>query len=374
MEEEASSKRQSPVAMETKPSTKGKVLETPDSSPKVKKKRRSPAVPWKKPKDMPKRPLSAYNLFFKEERERILNAGSETAEGVGSPTGDDDKETGGLNSSDKAKHGKTSGVGFSNLTKKIAIRWQQLDKEGRAPYEKRAAKDKKRYDEAVLVWRTKKETEKQAEKSKAEDLLRARAQPAPTTSDDVELNPLEGRFGDSYPSTWFEMRAPVSEVESDGSVLPTQGTVMRDELHPMDYQTELQVQSPPRLQRPMMPPPQLLDLFQDSGAFPESNIGLSYTRQQFVPPRTRRERDNYAQSLFLPTDIASTFGSGLLRHHVPEPTPRRDLFLDPFMQIRSTDDIQQSTSIRLAVRESFERLVEDLDDETIALMTSLRFP
>jgi hypothetical protein len=382
MEEEESSQRHSSAAMDTKPSAKGKIETTADSRPKVKKKRKSPAVPWKKPKDMPKRPLSAYNLFFKEERERILSAGPEATEGAGS--GDDDKEAGDLKTSKKVKHGKTSGVGFSNLTKKIAIRWQQLDKEGRAPYEKRAAKDKKRYDEAVLVWRTKKmETKKQAEKSKAEDLFRARAQPAPTASNDIEPESLDGLFGDSYPSTWFETRAGVTGVESDGIVLPTQGTVVRDELHQMDYLAELQLQSPPRVQRPMMPPPPLLDLFHDirtsemqgsRGAFPESNVGLSYTRQQFEPPRTMRERDDYAQSLLFPAEIASTFGSGLLRHHVPESTTRHDLFLDPFMQIRPTDNIQQSPSIRAASRESFERLVDDLDDEAIAFMTSLRFP
>jgi hypothetical protein len=363
-EEDKSSQRQSPAAMDSKPSAKGKV-ETPDSQSKVKKKRRSPAVPWKKPKDMPKRPLSAYNLFFKEERERILSAGPDTTEGVGSPTGGDDKDA-----LEKTKHGRTSGVGFSNLTKKIAIRWQQLDKEGRAPYEKRAAKDKKRYDEAVLVWRAKKlETKKRAEKSKAEDLLHARAQPAPTASDDVESTPLDGLFDDSYPSTWFETHARGSEVESDVSAVPTQGTAMRNELHPMDYRAELQVQSPPRLraQRPMMPPPELVPMFQN---VPESDVDMLYTRQQFVPPRMRQGRDNYTQAIFLPTDItgtASTLGSGSHQHQHAEPDLRRDLFLDPF------DDTQVSPNSLAAVRESFERLLEDLDDETIAFMTSLRF-
>lgn len=383
-EEDRLTNRESPAAMDSKPAAKSKV-ETPDSQPKVKKKRRSPAVPWKKPKDMPKRPLSAYNLFFKEERERILSAGQEITEGAESLTGDDDKETGSLNSSEKAKHGKISGVGFSNLTKKIAIRWQQLDKEGRAPYEKRAAKDKKRYNEAVVVWRAKKkEAKKRAEKYQAEDLLRAKAQPAPTTLDDVESIPREGLHDDSYPSTWFETHTGVSGVESDVSTLPTQGTAARDAPHPMDYLAELRVQSPPRLQRPMMPPPNLVHMFQSnpgrgsSGTFPESNINMLYTRQLFVPTtRTRQERDSYTQSIFLPTDFtgtASTLGSGSLQHQAAEPIPRRDLFLDPFMQIRPTDDIQLTPNSRAAVQESFERLLEDLDDETIAFMTSLRFP
>jgi hypothetical protein len=365
LSERQSPERQSPAAMDSKPSAKGKV-ETPDSKLKVKKKRRSPAVPWKKPKDMPKRPLSAYNLFFKEERERILSAGPGTTEGAGSPTGDGDKDT-----LEKTKHGRTSGVGFSNLTKKIAIRWQQLDKEGRGPYDKRAAKDKKRYDEAVLVWRTKKvETKKQAEKSKAEDLLRARVQRAPTASDDIESTPLDGLFDDSYPSTWFETHARGSGVESDASVLSPQGTAMRNDIHPMDYLAELQVQSPPRLQRPMMPPPELVHTFQN---VPESDIDMLYTRQQFVPARMRQERDSYTQSIFLPSDItgtASTLGSGSQQHQVSDPSPRRDLFLDPFVQARSTDE--ESPNSR-AIQESFERLLQELDNETIAFMTSLRF-
>lgn len=216
---------------------------------------------------------------------------------------------------------------------------------------------------------------KQAEKSKAEDLLRATVQPAPTASDDVESSPLDGLFDDAYPSTWFETHARGSGVESDVSVLPTQGTVMRnDELHPMDYLAELQVQSPPRLQRPMMPPPELVHMLQNA---PESDIDMLYARQQFVPTRMRQERDSYTESIFLPTDItgtAPTLGSGSHQHQISEPTPRRDLFLDPFGQSRSTDGNQQSPNNRAAVQESFERLLEDLDDETITFITSLRFP
>jgi hypothetical protein len=384
-EEDMSSKRQSPDAMDSKPSAKGKA-ETTDSQLKVKKKRRSPAVPWKKPKDMPKRPLSAYNLFFKEERERILNAGPETAQGVESPTGNDEGETG----RSDTKHGRTSGIGFSNLTKRIAIRWQQLDSEGRNPYEKRAAIDKKRYNEAVLVWRTKRKevAKKEAEKSKAEDLLRARPQPLPTALGDVESTLLDGTFDEPYPSTWFETPAGLSRVESHVSGLPNQGTAMRNDPHPSDHLADSQVHSSPHLLRPLIAP-QLVHMFQNipvsemqgsGGTFPENN--MSYMRQQFVPPRTRQERTGYAQSMFLPTDItgtASTLDSGLLQHQAAIPNPRRDLFLHPFTQsqtgdIQSTDDIQQSPATRAVVQESLERLLEDLDDETIAFMTSLRFP
>lgn len=107
-----------------------------------KKKRRSPSKVWKKPKDMPKRPLSAYNLFFRDERNRMMISAGPGVEGsvAVSPGG-------------KRKHIRVSGLGFATLAKEIAGKWKQLSPEEKKPYEKIAAEDKRKYDIAVAKWR-----------------------------------------------------------------------------------------------------------------------------------------------------------------------------------------------------------------------------
>jgi hypothetical protein len=69
---------------------------------------------WKKPKDAPKRYLSAYNIFFSEERRRV-HAESDQR------------------------------IGFSGLGKVIGQRWTTLTDEQREPYEIMAEKDIGRY-------------------------------------------------------------------------------------------------------------------------------------------------------------------------------------------------------------------------------------
>lgn len=71
----------------------------------------------KKPKGMPKRPLSAYNLFFQSEKSKIQAA----AEGSGER------------------------IGFEGLGKIIGKKWKELSNAERKMYEKLAEKDTTRY-------------------------------------------------------------------------------------------------------------------------------------------------------------------------------------------------------------------------------------
>lgn len=178
----------------------------PDSpssvKPTVKRKRKSPAVPWKKPKDMPKRPLSAYNLFFKDERERILG------QGRSSQAGTNPEKEGGTRSHTEKKKRPTAGIGFANLAKTIAAKWNELDPESRAPYEGIAAKEKARYDKAVAKWRA----EQKEKAAKAKALKNEAENNSPSKSDSTLFPPVTSdRSMDSfaikdtdYPPQWFQ--------------------------------------------------------------------------------------------------------------------------------------------------------------------------
>lgn len=104
----------------------------------------------KKPKGKPKRPLSAYNLFFKEERTRILDEIPDDKAAF-MPT-----EPGRRRRSNRKKkpHGK---IDFQSLAKLIGKRWQALSEAELSVYKQKAALDMQRYKREMEIFAAKQE-------------------------------------------------------------------------------------------------------------------------------------------------------------------------------------------------------------------------
>mmetsp|Transcript_18283 Transcript_18283/g.39877 ORF Transcript_18283/g.39877 Transcript_18283/m.39877 type:complete len:383 (-) Transcript_18283:114-1262(-) len=161
------------------PSTPSKPKATPHKAGKTiaSSKKRT----WKKPKDKPKRPLSAYNLFFKEERARIVS-GSDTDSTSSSESRPSSPTVAGTKRKHRKSHGK---IGFAALAQTISKRWKSTDAATRRPFEAKAAIEKARYRKELDVWH-----KMQAEKKRSE----------PTTeSTAASTTPSQPAARSSYP-------------------------------------------------------------------------------------------------------------------------------------------------------------------------------
>ena len=164
--------------------------QAPQTKPETTEKKR------KRPADMPRRPLSAYNFFFSEERVRVLaeipdpEKNEEDGDGKGekkdeSKADDKDegkKDTNKENANEKVEeteqksvataerllqirdaksikrrpHRKSHGkIAFKDLARTIGKRWRALTEEGKVRYSKLAEKDLQRYNEQMKEYNTK---------------------------------------------------------------------------------------------------------------------------------------------------------------------------------------------------------------------------
>lgn len=103
--------------------------------------------------ELPKRPLSAYNLFFQLEREKIIRGEEDqnyTFENIARVALIHYKQC--RLGKPRRKHRKSHGViSFRELARLIAAKWRNLDSNARQLFEERAAIEKARYEEEILV-------------------------------------------------------------------------------------------------------------------------------------------------------------------------------------------------------------------------------
>ena len=127
-----------------KPSTPAKAENFPEGKSEIKKK--SSRKRWKKPKDKPNRPLSAYNLFFKSERAAML--GIQTPQHAETDTG-------------KRVHRKSHGkMGFAEMARGIGAKWKNIPEEQKKDFEKNASENKRRYAVEIAAWKKEQTTKK----------------------------------------------------------------------------------------------------------------------------------------------------------------------------------------------------------------------
>jgi hypothetical protein len=115
----------------------------------------------KKPKDKPKRPLSAYNFFFKEEREKILKVVlAEDPEKIDNEKGNEDY----LDDDALGRLRKEGGkVSFEEMGKLIGQRWKNINPDRLTRYSELAAEDTERYKKEMQSYNGRQEAKMRSE-------------------------------------------------------------------------------------------------------------------------------------------------------------------------------------------------------------------
>lgn len=110
-----------------------------DGAKKADEKKTRRKKKWKKPKDKPNRPLSAYNFFFAEMRITMLGEDAPTPE---------------VEALKKRVHCKTHGkIGFAVMARTIGAKWKELEADKKKIYENKARKEKDRYLIELTSWK-----------------------------------------------------------------------------------------------------------------------------------------------------------------------------------------------------------------------------
>ncbi|KAL3906876.1 MAG: hypothetical protein SGILL_009099 [Bacillariaceae sp.] len=129
-----------------------------------------------KPKGFPKRPLSAYNWFFKEERQKVLN------------------------------------LDFQSMGKEVSARWKKTTPEQRKPFDVLAKQDAQRYKKEVQIYEEEQILKARKEREQAKQNAAASAPPQEeglTAAAHLRMPPneLSAMMGNTALGTAFDNRA-----------------------------------------------------------------------------------------------------------------------------------------------------------------------
>jgi len=145
----------------------------------------------KKAKDKPKRPLSAYNFFFKEERAKI-NAIAHNEEGCAEFKEKDPELADEILSKLRKEDGKVS---FESMGKVIGRRWKVASQERKDYCNKLAERDTERYKQEMDKYNEKKEEIREKNKRAAELQY-------------SEMGAAQAQHNSGIPPGYSEMQAP----------------------------------------------------------------------------------------------------------------------------------------------------------------------
>jgi hypothetical protein len=109
----------------------------------------------------PKRPLSAYNYFFRSERARLVGVDLDL------------KEIADVHNRKKRRHRKTHGkMGFREMANRVGERWRGLSDEEKTPFVKMFEDDRARYKTELKVWNDLQKEKKKATLKKEKEAVK----------------------------------------------------------------------------------------------------------------------------------------------------------------------------------------------------------
>ena len=229
----------------------------------------------KKRKGMPKRPLSAYNIFFQKERPRVLGENSDLP------------------------------IGFEKLGKIIGQRWRALTEEERKEFEDLAEKDSIRYRKEMEIFNeTKRKRAEAVEKAEQEKVSSLETDPPPFAASKITVFPVSVASPEKTVSTIPKPFASQARIPGTQVMVQEQ----RQQQQPQTGPTVLTT-FPPLVQQ-AQPPMQPLQ-YVSQHAPPQANVG------QFGPARANLTVDSVHHAFPVPPgmEVAIPEASGRERRY-----------------------------------------------------------